>query len=216
MKSVFGVAAILTLLLLIQGVQAACDPGWDIKYYPDQTWSGSPTTDTPVYIHFAGPTTPLASDIADWPASISGFGRYQDFSMTADGYVDIATAGEYTFSTVSDDGVEVWVDGVLEISDTGDHGPTTDYSSPITLSTGFHHIVLKYRENTFNADPFHTASGNVAVIYLEYINAAGTAPVLVPGCHMTGTNAPEFPSAFVPATMLIGVLGTVLLLRRIK
>jgi hypothetical protein len=221
-RTVFNITVVLALFLLVQCVQASpvqslCVPGWDISYYPNQQWSGTPTTtDNSVYIHFADPTAVsyyawATSDIANWPFGI--IGRLQDYSLTAEGYVDIQSAGPYTFTTVSDDGVQLFVDGVRIIDNEADHAPTTN-SATVTLSQGYHPVVLKYRENV-SGDPTKSASGNVAVIFLQYSNAAGPAPVLVPGCHMT-TPAPEFPSAFLPAAFIIGMLGAVLLIRKMK
>jgi PKD repeat protein len=52
-----------------------------------------------------------------------------------------------TFSTFSDDGVKLWVDGNLIIDNWTDHPPTYDAATPINLTTGFHTIKLDYFQN---------------------------------------------------------------------
>jgi PA14 domain len=215
-KTVLGIAAILALLLLVQGVAASYDPGWTIGYYPGQTWGGggapSVLTNDQVFIQFADPTSGYPSAIANWPYGIIGL--YQDYSILCDGYVDIPAAGDYTFITTSDDGVELFVNGVPVISNTGDHAPTVD-TATVNLPAGYQHVVVKYRENIYGSDPTVIAPGNIAVISLEYA-VPGAAPQLVPGWHVSSTPAPEFPSACLPATFIVGMLGTVLLIRRMK
>ena len=49
-------------------------------------------------------------------------------------------SGGYRFTTMSDDGVEVWVNDQLVIGNWNDHGPTTDTSKTIRLTAG-----VKYR-----------------------------------------------------------------------
>jgi hypothetical protein len=60
-------------------------------------------------------------------------------------------------------------------------------------------------------------SDNIAVTYLEY-SLPGVSRQLVPGYHKT-TNpnpVPEFPFAFLPAIMIIGMLGAVMFIQRTR
>ena len=52
-------------------------------------------------------------------------------------------AGEYTFTTTSDDGVRVKVDGDFVIDDWTSH-PATTFSGGATLTAGEHTIVVEY------------------------------------------------------------------------
>ena len=216
LKKTLTLAVILIVLLLAPGVQAAYDPGWIISYYQNQAWSGTPivTNDQP-YIKFATPNTialyGYTSAVPDWPHSINGM--YQDFTITADGYIDIPVADDYTFYTTSDDGVELFVNGVPIISNTGDHGPTVDHNV-VHLPAGYQHVVLNYRENSYG-DPTEEASNNAAIIYLEY-EADSMPRAFVPGLHLSTTPAPEFPSSVLPVTFIIGFMGAVLLIRRMN
>jgi hypothetical protein len=54
-------------------------------------------------------------------------------------------AGNRTFRTVSDDGVRLWVDGVLRIDRWTDHGPTTDTATQ-SLTAGEHDVRVEYYE----------------------------------------------------------------------
>jgi len=225
LKTGLTIAVILSLFLLAGIVQAAeCEPGWVIAYYPNQQWSGSPViTDNSVNIHFADPlaanhqseySLPVQwwmSDIANWPFGI--IGRLQDYSLTATGSVYIDTPGDYTFATASDDEIQVFVDGTRIIDNEPDHGPAWN-TGTITLTKGYHLVVLKYRENITDGTADKSSLNNVATISLWSVDAAGNPPQLVSGCHMTGPNAPEFPSVFVPAVFVIGMLGIVFMARR--
>jgi hypothetical protein len=56
------------------------------------------------------------------------------------------SSGKYKFTTVSDDGVRLWVDGILILERWNDHSAKTD-TGFITLDSGNHEIVMEYYEN---------------------------------------------------------------------
>jgi PKD repeat protein len=60
------------------------------------------------------------------------------------------TAGSYTFTTRSDDGVRLWVDGVQLIDFWTDHGATTRTATR-TLTAGEHEVKVEYYERTLGA-----------------------------------------------------------------
>ena len=62
------------------------------------------------------------------------------FALEANGSVTLAP-GTYTLQTISDDGVRVWVDGVLVIDNWTQHGSTLDYAS---LGAGNHELRVQY------------------------------------------------------------------------
>ena len=66
------------------------------------------------------------------------------FSIRFTQQVDL-TAGEYTFTTTSDDGVRVKVDGDLVIDKWVNQGPTT-WTGVTNLTAGAHTIVVEYYE----------------------------------------------------------------------
>ena len=59
-----------------------------------------------------------------------------NFTVRWTGQVLAPVTGNYTFATVSDDGVRLWIGGNQVISDWTDHAATTDSSTPIALTAG--------------------------------------------------------------------------------
>ena len=73
----------------------------------------------------------------DWGSDSPGPGVQSDnFSVRWTGQVQAVATGDHTFSTTSDDGVRLWVNGQLVIDNWTDHGPTTTTSAPIALVAG--------------------------------------------------------------------------------
>jgi hypothetical protein len=85
----------------------------------------------------------------DWGSAspIPGVVQTNNFSVRWTGQVQAPVSGNYVFSTVSDDGVRVWINGVLRINNWTDHAPTTNTSAPIALVAGQKYsIVMEYYE----------------------------------------------------------------------
>ena len=68
------------------------------------------------------------------------------FSVRWTGEVLADFAETYTFSTTSDDGVRLSIDGAVVFDNFTDHGPTLD-TAAVALSGGWHPIALEYYEN---------------------------------------------------------------------
>src|SRR5262245_51728998 len=69
------------------------------------------------------------------------------FSARWTGQVQAVESGSYRFQTSSDDGVRLWVNGVLLINNWTDHAPTYD-TGTITLQAGqLYDITLEFYEN---------------------------------------------------------------------
>ena len=69
------------------------------------------------------------------------------FSVRWTGQIEVPATDTYTFSTTSDDGVRLWVNGQLLIDNWTDHAPTEN-SGAITLSAGQRYdIRLEFYEN---------------------------------------------------------------------
>ena len=59
-----------------------------------------------------------------------------NYAVSWEGVVEAPVSGTYTFTTRSDDGVRLFVNGVSVINNWTDHGPTDNNSAGITLSAG--------------------------------------------------------------------------------
>ncbi len=76
-----------------------------------------------------------------------GFNNVNNFSAYFRGFLNItaATAGNYTFTTRSDDGTVVFIDGIKVVNNNFDQG-MTNRSGTITLAAGLHSIKLAHYE----------------------------------------------------------------------
>jgi hypothetical protein len=76
-----------------------------------------------------------------------------NFSVRWTGQVEAPVTGNYTFTTVSDDGVRLWVNGNQVINNWTIHAPATDNSSSIALTAGQRYdIRLEYFEEGGGAE----------------------------------------------------------------
>jgi len=89
----------------------------------------------------------------DWGFGAPGMGVNADnFSVRWTGQVQAPVTGNYTFSTVSDDGVRLWVNGQLVIDNWTDHAPTTNTSAAIALAAGVKYAVtMEFYEGGWGA-----------------------------------------------------------------
>lgn len=71
------------------------------------------------------------------------------FGIRYNGYVQINTAGSYTFYTSSDDGSKLFIDNVEIVDNDGNHG-NQERSGTVTLTTGLHAIRVLFFENGGN------------------------------------------------------------------
>ena len=113
--------------------------GYSAEYFANPTLAGAPVlTRTDAAVDF------------DWGLGAPAPGVPEDgFSVRWTRSVVLA-AGYYEFSTTSDDGVRLYVDGVRVIDKWHDQGPTT-YTGTRLLDEGTHTIVLEYYENSSGA-----------------------------------------------------------------
>jgi len=75
-----------------------------------------------------------------------------NFSVRWTGRVQAPVTGTYRFSTVSDDGIRLWVNGQQVINNWTDHASTTNTSAAISLTAGVRYtITLEYYEKAGSA-----------------------------------------------------------------
>ncbi len=110
------------------------------SYYPSNNLSGSPAVWIDAGIDF------------DWGVGRPSYSVGTDnFSVRWTGYVRTEAAGDYTFTTRTDDGARLWVDGQLLIDDWTDHAPQ-DESGVISLGAYTEYpITFEYYEATGGA-----------------------------------------------------------------
>ena len=85
----------------------------------------------------------------NWGDSGPGHGiAHNRFSVRWTGQVEAAAAGAYTFSTVSDDGIRVWVNNAKIIDHWTSHTQAKDVSTPVNLVAGQKYdIKIEYYED---------------------------------------------------------------------
>jgi YVTN family beta-propeller protein len=75
-----------------------------------------------------------------------------NFSVRWSGSVQAPTTGNYRFQTISNDGVRVWIGGVLVIDNWTDHSQSTNTSSSISLAAGQRYDVrMEFYDRTTTA-----------------------------------------------------------------
>jgi acyl-CoA thioesterase-1 len=111
---------------------AATDPGLSYAYY-EATFQN--TAD------FKGQTPVSSGTVPDF--SLTPRKRDINFGFKYDGFVDVPTAGLYTFTTTSDDGTSLDIDGQTVIGSNGPHGARAA-SGQVALAAGKHPFTLFY------------------------------------------------------------------------
>jgi glucose/arabinose dehydrogenase/regulation of enolase protein 1 (concanavalin A-like superfamily) len=158
------------------------DPrGLEGRYFPTMTLSGTPVLRMDATVDFDwGGGPPLAGIGAD------------AFSVRWTGRVQPSVSGDYIFTTESDDGVRLRINGVLVINQWIDQGPTLWSSAPIPLIAGqFYDVEMEYYEN-----------GGGAVARLSW-QGPGFARQIIPNALLypptAGNRPPRAPLVNEPA-----------------
>lgn len=111
---------------------AANGQPWSFHYY-EGTWTSLPDLDT---------LTPVESGTSD-QVSTDVRRRDQNFALRFIGCVNAPTDGLYTFSTTSDDGSQLLVDG-QPVIDNQSTGSAATISNEVALNKGLHEVVIDY------------------------------------------------------------------------
>ena len=135
--------------------------GLDATYYDNQNFSGTQVRRTDPSVDFNwGNGSPDPSIGAD------------TFSTRWMGQVEAPVSGDYTFTTNTDDGVRLFVDGKQVIDAWRDRGPTDD-SATVTLEVG--------RRYDIQMDYYENGGGAVARLHWSY---PGQARQAVPSSNL--------------------------------
>ncbi len=112
------------------------------------------------------------------------------------GQVKAPVTGNYTFSTISDDGIRVWVNGQQIINDWSDHPPTTDQGI-IALAAGQLYDI--------KVDFYQGAGGATCILNWS---APGLAQQVVPQSALFAPATAPGPIPPPPPSTVNGLLGT--------
>jgi len=117
---------------------------------PTGVWQGQYLSN----VSLSGAPTIVRNDVAinfNWGEGVPIPGLPADnFSVRWDSTQNIAATGDYVITATSDDGVRVWIDGVLVIDGWYDHPPTT-FSTTRTLTAGAHTFRVEYYDSGYGA-----------------------------------------------------------------
>jgi len=112
--------------------------------------------------------------------NVSGLNE-ENFSVRWTGQVKSPITGNVTFSTVSDDGVRLWIDGTQIIDNWTLHGDTVDTASPVSLTAGTSYdVIMEFYER---------GGGEVARLSWAY---TGQSTQIIPQAYLfPATTRPE-------------------------
>jgi hypothetical protein len=110
--------------------------GLDYKYYEASSYSVVP--------NFSGITPIKTGNVNNFDISVAN--RSENFAIDFTGYVNIPSDGQYTFYLSSDDGSNLYIDGIQLVGNDGLHA-LIQQSNSIGLKAGLHAISVGY----FNA-----------------------------------------------------------------
>lgn len=145
-RPVFGfmraICAVFCLVALAVPAQAGVVPGLTGTYYDNINFTGTAVTRIDPSVDFNwGSGSP---DVSIGPDT---------FSVRWTGYVRAPLTGNYFFQTRSDDGVRLWVNGILVINNWTDHAPTDNTSAAVALTAGTDYpVVMEFYENGGGAE----------------------------------------------------------------
>ncbi|MGB8645515.1 MAG: PA14 domain-containing protein [Anaerolineae bacterium] len=161
-RSLFHLSLGVVLLVLVAalaptaGASAPATPGavaWTGEYYNNTNLSGAPALvrDDPTLNFY-------------WPANTSpapGWINTSNYAVRWTRSVYFGTTGNWTFSTVNDDGMRVWVDDQITMDAWYDQGPTA-HAGTIYLTAGWHIVRVEYynRANGGTATVTYAIQGN--------------------------------------------------------
>lgn len=113
---------------------------WRGQYWNNISFSGSPAlVRDDASLHFIWNT-----NSPGWPIPADNFSAKWDSVQT------VPTTGNYTVLVSSDDGVRVWIDGVIAVDAWYDHAPAL-FSTTRYLTAGAHNVHVEYYERTGGA-----------------------------------------------------------------
>jgi hypothetical protein len=107
-------------------------------YFNNNTLTGTPVLQRTEAVNFGWSTNPPGPGV-----------NADSFSVRWTGKVEAPTTGNYTLQTVSNDGVRLWIDGVLVVDNWTNHATATNNSPVIALTKNARYTVtMEFYDNT--------------------------------------------------------------------
>lgn len=152
----FSVASLIVVLMAATVAPASAQTGnlWQVNFWPNNSWSGSPTA-------------------TQWPSILAynwGTGS-PDPSIPPDNFSARATnsgwfaAGTYIFTAQADDEIQLMIDGVVRLTTIGAGMSGKSVNVSLALGEGWHSLQVDYREFT-----------GLAYLFLTWNTSAPTPP----------------------------------------
>ncbi|HSV09393.1 MAG TPA: PA14 domain-containing protein, partial [Hanamia sp.] len=111
--------------------------GIDYKYFEASNYNAVPD--------FTSISSIKTGNVNNFDISVAN--RAQQFAINFTGYINVPSDGQYTFYTSSDDGSNLYIDGVKVVDNDGPHG-MQENSGTIGLKAGLHAISVGYFNQT--------------------------------------------------------------------
>jgi Ca2+-binding RTX toxin-like protein len=151
--------------------------GLDATYFDNANFTGTQLSRTDATVNF------------DWGSGSPDPSIGPDsFSTRWTGQIEAPASGEYTFTTTSDDGVRLFVDGRLVIENWTDHAPT-DNTGTITLEAG--------RRYDIQLDFYENGGGAVAKLQWSY---PGQQRQIIPSASLFFPGGSDYSATFTSGT----------------
>ncbi len=221
MRSSISNRAALAALLILALPAAAWAQGTGLygEYYNNADFTGAKATklEGPINVVWVATTIPVVAPpypplpVTALPAAIT---PNTTFSVRWRGRIDLPLAGDWLFRLRGDDGVRLYVDGVLRINGWRDQGLTSNYTATITgMTLGKHDIMIEYYNSTgdagiiFSWDPPGAGLEEVVPVTALYATVDTTTTPGVPA-PVIGAPVVSAPGTIPNQTVTISVPGT--------
>lgn len=145
LRACLGLTALILLAALAPTASASQGPvpagasAWTGEYYNNVTLSGPPSLvrdDTKIDFF--------------WPQGASpapGWVNTDHYSVRWTRFINFDVSGNWTFTSVNDDGMRVWVNGAIALDAWYDQGPTT-HTGTIYVNAGWRQVKVEYYNRT--------------------------------------------------------------------
>ncbi len=135
-----SIGMLMLFLLAALASSAGADPNADTAFWTGQYYNNTDLLGAPSLVRSD------ANINFYWPQGTSpapGYIAVDHYSVRWTRSIYLNTSGTWTFTTVNDDGMRVWVDGNITVDAWYDQGPTT-HTGSIYRNAGWHTVKVEY------------------------------------------------------------------------